>query len=275
MASGAEAFKAFEAAGWSRRANTYGQVTGAITARFVDALLDAACVGAGMRVLDVATGPGHVAAAAAARGAEPVGVDIAEGVLAVARRDHPHLDFRHGDAEALPFADSSFDAVVGAFVLNHLPRPEVAAVELARVLASGGRLALSVWDVPERARLIGLVRDAVARAGGAAASAQPPAGPDPFRFADDAQLRALLENAGLEDVAVETVAVRHRVEGDAMALWHGLLAGSVRSAAAVEALNPAARERARAAFAELVVRHRVAGGHELPAVAKMGSGRRP
>jgi len=86
MASGAEEFKAFEAAGWSRRAKTYGRVSGAITARFVDPLLDAAQVGAGMRVLDVATGPGHVAAAAAARGAEPVGVDIAEGMLAVARR---------------------------------------------------------------------------------------------------------------------------------------------------------------------------------------------
>jgi hypothetical protein len=49
----------------------------------------------------------------------------------------------------------------------------------------------------------------------------------------------------------------------------------VRSAAAVEALSPAARERARAAFAELVEAHRVAGGHELPAVAKVGSGRRP
>jgi len=68
MASEAEEFKAFEAGGWSRRADTYGRVTGAITARFVDPLLDAAGVGAGMRVLDVATGPGHVAAAAAARG---------------------------------------------------------------------------------------------------------------------------------------------------------------------------------------------------------------
>jgi SAM-dependent methyltransferase len=274
MGTRAEEFKAFEAAAWSRRAHTYGRVTGAITARFVEALLDAAGVGAGMRVLDVASGPGHVAAAAAARGAEPVGVDIAEGMLAVARRDHPQLDFRHGDAEALPFADSCFEAVVGAFVLNHLPRPEVAAAELARVLDGGGRLALSVWDAPERARPIGLVRDAVARAGGAP-SAGPPAGPDAFRFADDAQLRALLDNAGLEDVAVETVAVGHRVEGDAMELWDGLLAGSVRSAAAVEALSPAARGRARAAFVELVAPHRVSGGHELPVVAKVGSGRRP
>ena len=163
---------------------------------------------------------------------------------------------------------------MGAFVLNHLPRPEVAAAELARVLASGGRLALSVWDVPERARFLGLVREAVARAG-ESPSAEPPAGPDPFRFADDAQLRALLGDAGLEDVAVATVAIRHRVGGDATQLWDGLLAGSVRSAAAVEALSPAARERAFAAFAELVEPDRVAGGHELPAVAKVGSGRRP
>jgi ubiquinone/menaquinone biosynthesis C-methylase UbiE len=274
MADGAEEFKAFEAAGWSRRASTYGRVSGAITARFAEPLLEAAGVGPGMRVLDVATGPGHVASAAAARGAKPIGVDIAEGMLAVARRDHPQLDFRPGDAEALPFADSSFDAVVGAFVLNHLPRPEVAAAELARVLASGGRLALSVWDVPERMLFIGLLRDAVARAG-EASSGERAAGPDPFRFADDEQLRRLLDDAGLEDVVVETVAVNHRVGGDATELWDGLLAGSVRSAAVVEALSPAARERALAAFAELVEPHRVAGGHELFAVAKVGSGRRP
>src|SRR4051812_2428587 len=127
MASGAEEFKAFEAAGWSRRAETYGRVTGAIPARFVDPLLDAAQVGAGMRVLDVATGPGHVAAAAAARGAEPVGVDIAEGMLAVARRGLPplRLPFRGSGGPSLPGA--RLRAGRGGVVLHHLPRPEVAA----------------------------------------------------------------------------------------------------------------------------------------------------
>ena len=106
-------------------------------------------------------------------------------------------------------------------------------------------------------------------------SAQPPAGPDPFRFADDAQLRALLGDAGLEDVAVETVAIRHRVGGDATQLWDGLLAGSVRSAAAVEALEPGgARARLRGVRRAGRARPRP-GGHELPAVAKVGSGRRP
>ena len=81
MASGAEEFKAFEAAGWSRRANTYGRVTGALTARLVDALLDAARVASGMRVLDVATGPGHVAAAAAASGGAAAAADELEALV--------------------------------------------------------------------------------------------------------------------------------------------------------------------------------------------------
>jgi SAM-dependent methyltransferase len=165
VAVGAQEFKAFEAAGWSRRAGTYGRVSGAVTARFVEPLLEAARVGAGMRVLDVATGPGHVAAAAAARGAVPVGVDIAEGMLAVARRDHPQLDFRPGDAEALPFADFSFRRRCGRVRAEPSAPPGGRGAELARVLAAGGRLALSVWDVPQRSRFIGLVRDAVARAG--------------------------------------------------------------------------------------------------------------
>jgi len=110
-------------------------------------------VGPGARVLDVATGPGYVAARAAARGAAAVGVDIAAAMVSLAARRHPELEFRQGDAEALPFADASFDAVLGNFVMLHLGRPEQAAAEFARVLAPGGRLALTVWDLPQRSRL--------------------------------------------------------------------------------------------------------------------------
>jgi hypothetical protein len=60
----ADAFNAFEAAGWQRQAPTYDEVIGRVTSRLVDALVDAAGVGLGMHVLDVATGPGYAAAAA-------------------------------------------------------------------------------------------------------------------------------------------------------------------------------------------------------------------
>src|SRR4051794_26450796 len=82
---GAEEFKAFEAAGWSRRASTYGRVTGAITACFVNLLLEAARVGAGMRLLDFPPGPRDVAAAAAAPGGRAVGGGIPAGKVAGGR----------------------------------------------------------------------------------------------------------------------------------------------------------------------------------------------
>ena len=68
----------------------------------------------------VATGPGYVAAKAAERGAEPIGVDFSDTMLAYARAHVPSVEFVHGDATALPFEDESFDAVVAAFVLLHL-----------------------------------------------------------------------------------------------------------------------------------------------------------
>src|SRR3954462_14213403 len=114
------AFTAFEAEGWTRKAATYDRLTGRATARLIEPLLDAAGVQSGTRLLDVAGGPGRCAAAAAARGAVPLGLDAAVGMVAVARA----IEFQQGDAERLPFADESFDAVVAAFVVNHLPRPE-------------------------------------------------------------------------------------------------------------------------------------------------------
>ena len=108
-----EAFDAFEAAGWEEKAAAYERFFGVITGRLVEPLLDAASVGVGTRVLDVATGPGWVAAQAAERGASVVGVDVAEAMIARARSAHPGLEFRWADAHELPFADGSFDAVLG------------------------------------------------------------------------------------------------------------------------------------------------------------------
>ena len=148
----ADAFKTFEAAGWEQHADGYEDFFAPISTRLVDPLLDDASVGSGTRVLDVASGPGFVAARAAERGALVVGVDIAEAMVALARRLHPQLDFRRGDAEALPFADESFDAVVANLLMLHLGRPERACTDFVRVLVPGGRLALTVWDSPDRAR---------------------------------------------------------------------------------------------------------------------------
>lgn len=104
------------------------------------------------RVLDVATGSGNAALAAARRGATAVGIDYVPSLLARARRraDAEGLDaqFITGDAEALPFADGSFDVVSSVFGAMFAPDQERTASELARVTRPGGRIGL-VAHTPE------------------------------------------------------------------------------------------------------------------------------
>jgi SAM-dependent methyltransferase len=266
------AFKAFEAAGWGARAETYERVTGRLTARAIEPLLDAGGVGPGLRVLDVGTGNGAIAAAAAARGASPVGVDLASEMVARARALHRGLEFGVGDAEELPFDDGAFDLVVAGFVFNHVPRPDAAAAECFRVTARGGRLALSVWDEPRNAPFFGVIAEAMAMAGIDAAEALPP-GPDPYRFADEDELRGLLGRAGFGEATVRTVEISVRV-ADASELFAGIVGGTVRTATALEHASEGQRARVATALAEVVAAYRSGDGIELPARVKVAAGRR-
>src|SRR3954468_22941861 len=267
------AFKAFEAEGWTRKAATYDRLTGRATARLIEPLLDAAGVQSGTRLLDVAGGPGRCAAAAAARGAVPLGLDAAVGMVAVARARYPEIEFQQGDAERLPFADESFDAVVAAFVVNHLPRPEGALAEFARVLRPGGRVAVAVWDRPGRMRLLGVLAEAIERTVGVRDPGLPSGGPDPFRFADEAAFAALLSGAGLDRVEVRSIGFEERV-ADTNELWEGMLAGSVRTAAAIERQSESVRRRIRGELEDVVASYRSDAGITLPVSAKLATGRR-
>lgn len=238
----------------------------------MEPLLDAAEVGPGARVLDVATGTGHLAGAAAARGAVVTGVDLAPGMLAVAAARHPQVEFVQADAEELPFAPAAFDAVVGAFVLNHLPRPELAVAGCARVLGAGGRAAFTVWEGPPRSRLITLLGEA-ARAAGVDPTGAIPAGPDSFRFASEAEFAGLLRGGGLADVRVQTLDLTH--EGDDLEqLWEGMLGGSVRGAGLVEAQDAPTRERVRLEFGRLVARLRDGERYRIPVAVKLATARK-
>ena len=224
-------------------------------------------------MLDVATGPGYVAAEAAERGAAIIGLDIAEAMLSLARRRHPQIEFRRGDVEALPFPDGSFDAVVGNFIMLHLGRPEQAAAEFVRVLAPGGRLALTVWDVPEKARLLGVLVDAVA-----AAEATPPeeipVGPPIFRFADDREFDRLLGSQGLEDIQVRTIAFSHSAPSPDD-LWRGLLGGTVRTSALILRQSEDVQRKIHDAFDRIVQQYQVGDWLEIPVSVKLAAGRNP
>src|ERR1700704_2832355 len=129
-----EMVRAFEHAGWQQAAAAYDATFARATAPFVEALLDAAEVGAGTKVLDVCCGTGIVTAAAARRGAHPVGLGFSAAMLNQARQAYPQLQFDQGDAEALPFTDRSFDAVVSNFGVHHVPDLGKAIAETSRVL---------------------------------------------------------------------------------------------------------------------------------------------
>jgi ubiquinone/menaquinone biosynthesis C-methylase UbiE len=269
----ADAFNVFEAAGWEKQAAGYEGFFGPVTTRVGGPLLDAAHIRPGKRVLDVASGPGYVSAEAAARGATTVGVDNAEAMIAIARRSHPQLEFRRGNVEDLPFPDQAFDAVVGNFIMLHLGRPERAASEFVRVLAPDGRLALTVWDVPEKARILGVLIDAIAQAG-AGATGEIPAGPPIFRFSDEREFYRLLREQGLDEIEVTTIAFSQS-SSSADELWHGLLGGTVRTSGLIFAQTEDVQRKIRKAFDHVVREYRVGDRLEIPVSVRLASGRKP
>lgn len=112
-------------------------------------LADAADLRAGTRVLDVATGSGNAAIAAARLGCEVTGVDYVPGLLERGREraaaERLTIDFTEGDAEDLPAPDGSFDAVVSVFGAMFAPDQPRTAAQMARVCRPGGRIALASW----------------------------------------------------------------------------------------------------------------------------------
>jgi SAM-dependent methyltransferase len=103
----------------------------------------------GERILDLSTGTGWTSRVVTRRGGNVIGVDIANGLLEAARAraaaESLPIEYRLGDAEALPFEDGAFDAVISTFGVMFASRPEAAASELARVCRKGGRIALTTW----------------------------------------------------------------------------------------------------------------------------------
>jgi SAM-dependent methyltransferase len=271
--SEAERLRAFERQGHDALATSYYEFFAAVTALATNPLLDAVRLRSGTRLLDVATGPGALAAAAANRDARPVGIDLSQQMIVLARRLHPAIEFREADVEHLPFADDTFDAVVCAFGLGHFPRPEVAVAECVRTLLPGGRIAFSWWDDPLRQRIQGIFRDAIAEVG-VSLPADVPRGHNVYRFSNTGEFLRLLEGAGLIEVAVTEHATTYSVP-DAETLWRGGLGSLLLTGAAIRHQDQTTQDLIRAAFERCTSVYKSANGLNLPVAFKVGSGRRP
>ncbi len=132
---------------WGRAAHDWAELQEPIALPLWQAMLDAAMVGPGARVLDAGCGAGGASVLAARRGAQVNGLDAADALVAIARLRVPDGDFRVGDLESLPYADETFDTVLVADVLSYVADPGAALHEPCRVCAPAGRVVVAVWDV--------------------------------------------------------------------------------------------------------------------------------
>jgi len=270
VSSNLQAVRAFEHAGWQRAAPAYGTTFARATSGFIGPLLDAARVEMGLRVLDLACGPGFVAGAARGRGALVTGLDFSAAMIALARAAHPGIRFEEGDAEALPFAEGSFDTVVANFGIHHVPDPVRALSEARRVLRPGGRIAFTSWVAPAENIAWKLLFEAISAHGDLTAAKTPPSGGG-LRIPEDL-LRVL-------DAAFAATAAR-RVTGQwrfaaAEDLVEGFRRGTVRTAALIDAQPAAALPAIEAAIAQSIAAYHGADGFAVPIVAILASGMAP
>jgi SAM-dependent methyltransferase len=226
-------------------ADAYDAHVGRYGPALAAALVEVADIATGGRALDVGCGPGALTAALAGRvGAGRVAaVDPSEPFVAACRARVPRADVRTATAEALPFADGSFDAVLSQLVVNFLADAPRAVAEMARVTAAGGTVAACVWDYADGMTLLRAFWDAAValdpeRAGPLDERARMP-------FCSPESLRALWEAAGLRDVETGPLSVRasYRSLAD---LWWPLERGVAPSGAYAASLPAEDRAALRA-----------------------------
>lgn len=198
-----QAFAEFERTSWGRLTEHYDSLIGRVSRQAASAALDAVNICSGTTLLDVATGPGYVAAEAARRGANAVGIDFSNDMVDVARRQFPGIRFDVGDAQDLEFADGSFDSVVCSFGVLHLPRPGLALTEVHRVLRRGGRYAFTVWCSPKKTSLFGFIGDIIQQYSEPSQASSNL--PGMFMLSDPWVSSALMDAAGFKDVSIVEV----------------------------------------------------------------------
>lgn len=197
----------------------------------------------GERILDLATGTGWTSRQVAKRGARVIGADIASELIAAAKAraqaEGLSIEYQLGDAEALPFADGEFDAVISTCGIMFASRPEAAAGELARVVRQGGRIALTTWLSDSNVfKMFQVMKPYMA------APASPPP-PSPFEWGRTERLRELL--AGHFDLKFEKGVSYYR-EPSAEAAWKTFSTGYGPTKMLAASLDEAKRAEFRRDF---------------------------
>lgn len=266
------AFKEFEYEGWQKSVEKYHSSLGNLTKQSIEPLLDAVDAGAGKELLDIASGPGYVAAAAFQRGCKVTGVDFSEAMVAKAKELHPQIEFRQGDAESLAFADSQFETAVMNFGILHLAQPEKALSEAFRVIRSGGKFAFAVWEKPEHCAAFQIMLPAIETYGDANVAL--PEGPPFFRFSDRDRCIDALQAVGFKNVSVQTVSMLWEL-ADGNELFDAFYQGTARTGGLLKVQDSKSLENIRAAVNQSTLNYITNDKLLLPMAALVASGEKP
>ncbi len=195
-----DAVTQFERETWDRCADSYLDTFAGLTSQTMRFLVENASIKNGTTVLEIGSGPGHVADKISQAGGSVTGVDFSSEMVRVAQSRYPHVTFVEANAEQLPFGADAFDAVVANFVVHHLARPERVFAEICRVLNAKGRFTFAVWGEPEAQSSMGAFFAAVEEH---ASMDDLPHGPL-FGVTDVALYKSMLTASGLTDIRLET-----------------------------------------------------------------------
>lgn len=208
------------------------------------------------RILDIATGTGLTARTISRSGAKVTGVDIAEGLLEAAKQlsddEGLSIDWQIGDAENLPFEDTSFDAAASTFGIMFATNQNAAISELSRVVRPGGRIAIAAWLPDSTAVALRRVISLFAP--------PPPPSPPPFNWGNPEWLK---ENLGRNfAIGCETAELTHRFV-DADEAWRIYSDGFGPIQVTYQALDDEKRAEMKAAFLDWVSQFRTELGIAL------------
>lgn len=262
MSSESNDFRAFELDGWNTVSQGYKDHFERLTLQSVDALLDAAQVTSGKTVLDIATGPGHVAAIASRRGAETVGLDFSPAQVDLAEKTYAGVTFQQGDAEDLPFGGESFDAVVMNFGILHFPNPDVALKEVHRVLRPNGRFAATWWATPDKAVGLGAILGAIQKHGNPDVPLPP--GPDFFSLSEHEAFREALREAGFSDPVDVTELPLYWLQETPEGIFDSVLKGGLRVRAVIKGQRPENVEAIKHEVASTLEQYKAQEGYKIP-----------
>jgi SAM-dependent methyltransferase len=265
-------FREFEHRGWSAQDLTtgYHDHLSPVTRQVIGTLLEAAAVRHGARC---GCCHGRRLCGGGSRARCRGGRDRLLGSqLALARQHNPGVEFRDGDAGALPFPDASFDAVISNFGMPHFPDPDAFLHEALRVLRRGGRIAFSTWAPPQECVGFGIIYGAVQARG--RTDVPLPRGPDFFLFSDPDQCERSLRAAGFQSVAITKVPQVWRLSSPDR-LLEAILKGTVRASALLQAQAPEALEAIRAEVREAAAAYAHEGAIALMMPAVVASAEKP